>query len=40
MGEQDGFRIRLVNPETATGEYPGRESIEIRALVFHPEDTD
>lgn len=31
----------FVNPETAAkGEYPERESIEIRALVFHPEDTE
>ncbi|EED20647.1 conserved hypothetical protein [Talaromyces stipitatus ATCC 10500] len=29
----------FVNPETATPEYPARESIEIRALVFHPDDT-
>lgn len=31
----------FVNPETAVkGEYAERESIEIRALVFHPEDTE
>lgn len=30
----------FVNPETATAEYPARESIEIRALVFHPDDTE
>lgn len=31
----------FVNPETAAKEeYPARESIEIRALVFHPEDTE
>lgn len=30
----------FVNKETETDEYPSRESIEIRALVFHPEDTE
>ncbi|KAJ0413458.1 amino acid permease-domain-containing protein [Aspergillus carlsbadensis] len=29
----------FVNPETEVG-YPARESIEVRALVFHPEDTE
>lgn len=30
----------FVNPETEGDEFPPRESIEIRALVFHPEDRD
>ncbi|KAL3440523.1 amino acid permease-domain-containing protein [Aspergillus insuetus] len=29
----------FVNPATEEG-YPARESIEVRALVFHPEDTE
>ncbi|OKL57355.1 hypothetical protein UA08_07540 [Talaromyces atroroseus] len=29
----------FVNPETETG-FPERESIEVRALVFHPDDTE
>lgn len=28
----------FVNPETE--DHPGRESIEVRALVFHPDDSD
>lgn len=28
----------FVNPETV--DYPPRESIEVRALVFHPDDTE
>ncbi|KAH8691380.1 hypothetical protein BGW36DRAFT_363712 [Talaromyces proteolyticus] len=30
----------FINKETDTEEYPSRESIEIRALVFHPDDTE
>jgi hypothetical protein len=29
----------FVNPDTEEG-FPARESIEVRALVFHPEDTE